>query len=54
MRLTSTYTGKTHHLTIPDHDALRVGTLNSILHDVAQYLGIPKSELVAQLFGSDE
>lgn len=54
MRLTSETMGTQHHLTIPDHDDLRVGTLNGILQDVAQYLGISKSELIAQLFANDE
>ncbi|MCS7208676.1 MAG: type II toxin-antitoxin system HicA family toxin [Fimbriimonadales bacterium] len=53
MRLTSTRMGYEHHLTIPDHDALRVGTLNGILQDVAAYLGMSKADLVEQLFGAD-
>ncbi|WP_141610019.1 type II toxin-antitoxin system HicA family toxin [Litorilinea aerophila] len=42
----------THHLTIPRHNPLRVGTLNGILNDVASHLGMSKDELLAQLFQS--
>ena len=51
MRLTTMNDGE-HHVTIPDHDSLRVGTLNSILSDVAIHLGISRDELVEQLFGT--
>ncbi len=39
-----------HHVTIPKHPSLRVGTLNNILNDVAQHLGKSKGDLVAELF----
>ncbi len=51
MRLTSTYRGEEHHITIPRHASLRVGTLSGILSDVAEYLGIDKAQLVQELFG---
>ncbi|MCL6535309.1 MAG: type II toxin-antitoxin system HicA family toxin [Armatimonadetes bacterium] len=51
VRLTSTYRGDEHHLTIPRHKNLRVGTLNSILKDIADYLAISKEELTRELFG---
>ncbi len=35
MRLTSSLQGREHHITIPKHKPLRVGTLSSILNDVA-------------------
>ncbi|MGK7345327.1 MAG: type II toxin-antitoxin system HicA family toxin [Candidatus Nitrospinota bacterium M3_3B_026] len=38
------------HVTIPDHDSLRVGTLSSILSDVAKHLDVSKEELVKRLF----
>jgi hypothetical protein len=42
-RLAATYLesklrGASHHVTIPDHDNVRVGTLHAILTDVAEYL----------------
>ena len=51
VRLTSTYRGDEHLLTIPRHKNLRVGTLNSILKDIADYLAISKEELTRELFG---
>ena len=45
MRLT-TQEGGEHHVTIPRHKPLRVGTLNSILKDVAQHLGMDRDTLV--------
>jgi hypothetical protein len=51
MRLTSRLKGPEHHITIPRHDPLRVGTVSSILADVASYLEISRAELVDTLFG---
>jgi predicted RNA binding protein YcfA (HicA-like mRNA interferase family) len=45
MRLTTTQEGE-HHVTIPRHGSLRVGTLSAILSDVAEHLGIPKQALL--------
>lgn len=50
LRLTTQQNGE-HHITIPDHDALRVGTLAAILDEVAKHFGIERSELVKRLFG---
>ena len=49
IRLTTQQNGQ-HHITIPHHDPLKIGTLNAILTEVAQHLGIPKQELVERLF----
>jgi predicted RNA binding protein YcfA (HicA-like mRNA interferase family) len=49
MRLT-TQQGGEHHVTIPDHDALRIGTLSGILGDVAEHLKLERSALAAELF----
>jgi predicted RNA binding protein YcfA (HicA-like mRNA interferase family) len=40
-----------HHVTIPNHDALKVGTLAGILNDVAAHLEISRDELIQRLFG---
>jgi hypothetical protein len=37
-------------VTIPSHRALRVGTLNAILREIAAYLAIDRERLVAELF----
>ncbi len=39
-----------HHVTIPRHDSLRIGTLSAILRDVAEHHGMTKDELVDRLF----
>lgn len=50
MRLTTTQEGE-HHVTIPRHGSLRVGTLSAILSDVAEHLGISRQALLEELFG---
>ncbi len=52
MRLT-TIQGGEHHITIPRHSPLRLGTLNNILKDVAEpeHLGVERQELMESLFG---
>ena len=50
LRLT-TQAGGEHHVTVPDHDALRTGTLNGILKDVAEHAGLSRDTVVGQLFG---
>ena len=49
MRLTTPQGGE-HHVTIPDHANLRVGTLASILGDVADHLHIERTALASELF----
>jgi predicted RNA binding protein YcfA (HicA-like mRNA interferase family) len=51
MRLTTHERGE-HHVTIPAHDALRVGTLDYILASVAHHLGMGRQELETKLFGT--
>lgn len=50
LRLTSRIKGAEHHLTIPAHRTLRVGTLSTILADVAIYLKMGRSALANELF----
>jgi hypothetical protein len=40
-----------HHLTIPLHDPLRIGTLAAILADVAAHHGMTRETLITRLFG---
>jgi predicted RNA binding protein YcfA (HicA-like mRNA interferase family) len=49
MRLTSNKNGE-HHITIPRHDLLRVGTLSGILQDVADHHGLTKDDLMRIIF----
>ena len=50
MRLTSTSKGFEHNITIPRHKPLRVGTLSSIVNEIAAYLEIERQKLVEELF----
>ncbi len=38
-----------HRISVPDHDALRIGTLNAILRAVAKAKGVSREELIAKL-----
>jgi len=49
MRLT-TLEGGQHHLTIPKHDPLRVGTLAAVLSDIATHFHITREELIQKIF----
>ena len=48
LRLTTQQNGE-HHVTIPRHGSLRVGTLNSILKDVVEHLGLERDQLIESL-----
>lgn len=50
LRLTTQQRGE-HHVTIPVHDALRVGTIATVLDMVAEHFKIERSALVERLFG---
>lgn len=50
VRLT-TQRGGEHHVTLPMHDPLRVGTLSGVLADVARHHGLARDELLEILFG---
>jgi predicted RNA binding protein YcfA (HicA-like mRNA interferase family) len=39
-----------HHLTVPLHDPLRIGTLAAILAAVAEAHGLTREELLSRLF----
>jgi predicted RNA binding protein YcfA (HicA-like mRNA interferase family) len=49
IRLTTQQNGE-HHITIPNHPALRIGTLAAILLDISQHFGIDRDELSRRLF----
>ena len=50
LRLT-TQSGGEHHITIPGHSSLRVGTLNAILLEIALHLKLDKSKLIQEIWG---
>jgi len=39
-----------HHITIPNHDPIKIGTLSSILSALAEHHQISKEQLVDSLF----
>ena len=49
VRLTTNENG-VHHITIPAHKPLKVGTLSSILKDIATHFEISRDELQERLF----
>ena len=40
-----------HHVTVPMHDPLRIGTLAAVLTAVADAHGLARDELLQRLFG---
>jgi predicted RNA binding protein YcfA (HicA-like mRNA interferase family) len=49
MRLTTQLNGE-HHVTIPAHDPIKIGTLNAIIRDIASHHNFEKNELIVLLF----
>ena len=45
----STYQNGEHHITIPNHTHLKIGTLSNIVTDVALHLKTSKNRLLKQL-----
>ena len=50
VRLKSEAMGRIHFITIPLHKPSKLGTLNNILSDIAEYLEMNKKELMEKLF----
>lgn len=50
IRLSTTQNGQ-HHITIPNHSPLKIGTLAAILADIAFHFNRTKEELMQDLFG---
>jgi predicted RNA binding protein YcfA (HicA-like mRNA interferase family) len=50
IRLTTDRNGQ-HHVTVPDHESIKVGTLAGIFKDVSEHLGIDRDELLREMFG---
>jgi len=49
IRLT-TQRGGEHHVTIPAHEAIRVGTLSAIIRDLAEHHQMSREQLLEELF----
>ncbi len=50
LRLTTLEHGE-HHVTIPRHAALRIGTLAGIVGDIARHFDLTREVLAERLFG---
>ncbi len=50
IRLVSDLQNTEHKMTIPDHQSIKIGTLNNILKDVAEYVKMSKQDLINVLF----
>ncbi len=49
IKLTTQQNGQ-HHLTIPNHDPIKIGTLQAIVTEVAQHAGLSKEEVIVRLY----
>jgi predicted RNA binding protein YcfA (HicA-like mRNA interferase family) len=49
LRLMTTEGGE-HHITIPSHPELRLGTLAAILNDVAEHFGTTRDAVAKRIF----
>lgn len=47
--LVTNFKNKKHKITIPDHQFIKIGTLNRILNDLKDYLKITKEKLIKEL-----
>ena len=50
IRLTVIIRGKEHHITIPNHNPIKIGTLNNILKDISSHKNTSKDENIKNLF----
>lgn len=49
VRLTRTTSTSEHHVTVPRHTPLKIGTLNAILSEIADHLEMTKDDLLREL-----
>ena len=49
IRMTRTLDSGEHHITIPNHSLIKIGTLNSILNEVAGKLKLSKEDILSRL-----
>jgi predicted RNA binding protein YcfA (HicA-like mRNA interferase family) len=50
IRLTAVINLKEHHITIPNHSQIKIGTLNNLLNDIAIQNEISKENILKILF----
>jgi predicted RNA binding protein YcfA (HicA-like mRNA interferase family) len=51
LQLKSSLRSIDHHITVPAHKTLKLGTLSGIISGVAIYLELDKAQLAEELFG---
>jgi len=49
IRLTTELKGE-HHITIPNHNPIKIGTLSAILSDIAAHFSKTKDEIIKEIF----
>jgi predicted RNA binding protein YcfA (HicA-like mRNA interferase family) len=49
IRLSTQQNGE-HHITVPNHDPIKIGTLSAILSDIAIHFKLSKDEVVQRFF----
>lgn len=49
IKVTTTKNGQ-HHIAVPNHNPVKIGTLSGILSDVASHFGLTEDEVVRKLF----
>ena len=49
IRLTTQENGE-HHITVPNHSPIKLGTLNAILREIAEHFNLDRDELLSRLF----
>ena len=49
IRLTTRENGE-HHITIPNHDPIKIGTLSAILSDIADHFNKTKEDIIREIF----
>ncbi|HPB05293.1 MAG TPA: type II toxin-antitoxin system HicA family toxin [Prolixibacteraceae bacterium] len=49
IRLSTLENGE-HHITIPNHNPIRIGTLSNILNDIAIHFQFSKEEIIEKIF----
>jgi predicted RNA binding protein YcfA (HicA-like mRNA interferase family) len=50
IRLSRNIRGSEHQITIPNHNPIKIGTLNSILLDISAHLNLSKQDFIEKLF----
>lgn len=50
IRLTTMHNGE-HHITIPNHNPVKIGTLSAIVSDIAAHLNKSKEDIIHMLWG---